>query len=219
MPRKLYLSIGLALACVVGQNSAIAQNLPNQTQSVILLNIIAAKGAECGLLRPWEAAIVQSLAEQDTLRWEDARKAEAASETQTRLAETNCETPVIVTWIEGARRGIATEYLSLYLVVYSTLLQMEAPPQIFGELAQRDTAEADIATIDAAIAEMEASGARPDGGGAWPQFVERTGQAVREFAPMLDAGEAPADVNFLMPRAIAITELWLAEQSPIDAPQ
>lgn len=214
--RASVLVFGLALAA--GANPTFAQGLPNQVQSVVLLNIIAAKGAECGMLRPWEATIVSSLAEQETLNWDEERKAAAAAETETRLGETNCETPVVSSWIEGARPGIASEYLSLYIVVYRTLLEMDDPPQIFEDLAMRDTPDEDIAAIDDALAAMEASGARPDGGGPWSQFIERTEEAVQQFVPMLDAGEAPPDVAFLMPKAITISELWLADGEAGTAP-
>jgi hypothetical protein len=196
---------------------AAAQGLPNRDQSVVLLNIIALKGAECGLLRPWEAEIIHSMAEQDMLGWDEPRKARIAAETNTRLAETNCDTPSVVSvWIEAARRGIATEYLSLFLVIYRTMLKMDAPPLIFNDLAERDSPAADIAAIDAALAEIEASGARPDGGGPWPQFIEGTSEFVREFAPLLDAGAAPPEIAFAIPSAIAIAELWLADQDLAD---
>jgi hypothetical protein len=197
-----------------------AQGLPSRDQSVVLLNTIALKGAECGLLRQWEAAIVRSMAEQDMLSWDGPRRARVAAETDARLTDTNCDTPSFVSeWIEGARRGIATEQLSLYLVIYSTMLQMDDPPMIFNELAERDSPAVDIAKIEEALVAIEASGARPDGGGPWPQFIERTSGAVREFAPLLDAGEAPPEVAFVIPNAIAITELWLAdEEANLSAP-
>jgi hypothetical protein len=217
MPRSRVSVLVIGLALMAGHNAALAQGLPSQVQSVVLLNVVAAKGAECGMLRPWEAAIVGSLAEQDTLNWDEERKATAAAETETLLSETNCETPVVSTWIEGARPGIASEYLSLYIVVYRTLLEMDDPPQIFEDLAMRDTPDQDIAAIDDALAAMEASGARPDGGGPWPEFVERMAGAVHQFSPMLDAGEAPPDVAFLMPEAITISELWLADGDAEDA--
>jgi hypothetical protein len=196
---------------------AAAQGLPNREQSVVLLNIVALKGAECGLLRPWETEIIRSMAEQDMLSWDEPRKARVAAETDTRLAETNCDsTSVVSVWIEGARRGIATEYLSLYLVIYSTMLRMDDPPAIFTELAKRDSPAEDIATIEAAMAAIAASDAKPDGGGAWPEFIESTSETVREFAPLLDAGGAPPDAVFAIRHAIAITELWLADQDIVD---
>lgn len=216
-PKLLAVLTCLSLVLTAAPATAQNQGLPSRDQSVVLLNIIALKGAECGLLRPWEAAIIHSLAEQDMLGWDEPRKARIAAETQTRLAETDCDTSSIVSvWIEAARRGIATEYLSLYLVIYRTMLQMDDPPIIFNDLAERDSSAADIATIDEALAEIEASGASPDGGGPWPQFIERTSEAVREFAPLLDAGAAPPEIAFAIPDAIAITELWLAEQDLAD---
>jgi hypothetical protein len=167
-----------------------AQGLPNREQSVVLLNVIALKGGECGLLRPWEAATVQALADQDTLGWEQTRVAATAAETQALLARTGCDEPFLHLWIDGARRGIEAEYLSLHLVVYRALLSMQAPPDAFREAATRASPAADIAAIDAKLAALEASGARPDGGGPWPEFIASTSAAVEQFAPMLDQGEA-----------------------------
>jgi hypothetical protein len=188
-----------------------AQGLPSQTQSVVLLKVIAETGAACGYLRPWEAAIVNSIAEQDTLDWEQGRKDEAATAVDVQLAETTCDTPIVKVWIDGARPGIASEYLSLYLIAYSTLLQMQSPPAVMADLVGRDSPDEDIAAIDAALIEMEASGARPDGGGPWPEYIERISDAVRQFAPLLDAGEAPAAALLLIPDAIEISELWLGD--------
>jgi hypothetical protein len=94
---------------------------------------------------------------------------------------------------------------------------MQAPPDAFREAATRASPAADIAAIDAKLAALEASGARPDGGGPWPEFIASTSAAVEQFAPMLDQGEAPAEVAFLVPRAIAIAELWLADEESNEA--
>lgn len=69
------------------------QGLPDREQSAVLLNIIALKGAECGLLRPWETAIVRSMAEQDMLSWDEPRKARVGAETEARLVATTCDKP------------------------------------------------------------------------------------------------------------------------------
>lgn len=188
--------------------------LPNREQSVALLNVIALKGGECSLLRPWEAATVQALADQDTLGWAQSRLEAAAAETQALLARTACDEPFLNVWIEGARRGLEAEYLSMHLVVYRALASMQTPPEAFRDAAGRTNPEADIATIDEKLAAIEASGARPEGGGSWADYIASTSAAIERFAPMLDRGEAPAEVAFVIPRAIAIAELWLADDDP-----
>ncbi len=185
--------------------------LPTQDESVVLLYVIAAKGAECGLLRPWEAANVQAMVDQETLGWEDSRSRSVEAASRNRLAETLCDASFLTAWIEGARAGMEAEYLSLHLVVYRTLLSMPAPPAWFSDTVTRTNAEADIAVISEKLTALEASGARPDGGGPWTEFVSTTSAAVERFAPLLDEGEAPPDVAFLLPRSVVIAELWLAD--------
>lgn len=148
------------------------------------------------------------------LGWEEGRKYQVAGEVRTRLVKTSCDAPLVSQWIEGAQAGLATEYLSLYIIVYRTMLEMKSPPAILAELAKRDTRTADIDSIDTALREIERSGASPDGGGPWSHYIERTAQAVRRFVPLLDVQEAPSEVAFLVPRAILISELWLAELGP-----
>lgn len=197
--------------------AAAQSGLPSHDESVALLNIIALRGGECGLLKPWEAATVQALADQGSLGWEPSRLEAMERQKQARLAQTACDTPFLNVWIDGARPGLEGEYLSLHLVVYRTLLSFPEATSSASRAVHRTTPDADIAVIDAQLARLEAAGAVPDGGGPWPEFIARTSAAVERYVPMLDRGEAPADVAFLIPRAIAISELWLAEQAADEA--
>lgn len=199
-----------ALACLFLTTASAQGDFLSQDESVVLLNLIAVKGAACDLLRPWEAATVQAMADQATLGWEDARREVVDGETEARLAQTDCSEPFLSAWIEGARPGMEAEYLSLHLVVYRTLLSLTTLPESLSHVATRTSPTADIATIDTKLAALEASGARPEGGGPWPAFIARTSAAVEEFVPLLDRGEAPAQVAFVIVRSIEIAELWLA---------
>ena len=198
---------------LIAPPAAAQDSLPSHDESVALLHVIALKGSECGLLRPWEAATVQALADQGSLGWEPGRRQAMERQKQARLSRTACDAPVLNVWIDGARPGLEGEYLSLHLVVYRTLLSLPEASGPVSRAVHRTTPGADIAAIDAQLARLEAAGAAPDGGGPWPEFIARTSAAVERYVPMLDRGEAPAEVAFLIPRAIAISELWLAEQA------
>ena len=206
--------LGLLGSCFM-LGSAHAQNngLPNRDQSVVLLQLITTKGAECDLLDSWEVAAIRAMMEQEMSGWPTERRQAAADATAERLAETDCESPVVTTWIDAAKPNMQGEMLPGFLLTYKTIAEMEERPLVFTMSAVTLDTRPVVAAIDAKLAALEAEGATPEGGKPWPDYIERTTGQINTvidgyMSADPDAGIKPDEVAALIAQAVLITNLW-----------
>lgn len=205
----------IALATAGPPGALDAQDLPREGDSVILLHSIASRGLECGLLAPWEAATIRAQTPDIIARWSGAEREVVSARLATRRAEMACDAETLAGWIDATRGGMEAEGLAHFIVIYRALATMDTPPPILDAITGRVDYTAPVAAIDAKLAELERSGAVPEGGASWPEFIARTGEAVTSFAEAIASG-TPASGNMPLDRAAAImaqsahvTELWL----------
>lgn len=204
--------IGAVAVIGLSSLSPLHAQLPDQGQSIALLTAFTDRGSECGLLLPWEAETLRTITADARRNW-DGEEARIAADTAALAAATSCDDPLLVEYLDASRGNLESEYLSLFLVAYQTLLALEPPPEAVAGLVGRTDAAADSATIDAKLAALAASGATPEGGGPWPAFIARTAAGVIEFAALLDeTGPAREEAWFWIAAAVTVAELWLANE-------
>lgn len=206
----------VAALVIVSASAAQAQQPSSRVRSAALIEVIAVRGVECDLMRPWQAAALRALNRQDMSGWDDERRAEVILETARQLSETDCDNQTVQAWIEGSSRGFDTEMLPPYLVAYATMARMDEPPAVFTATALRLDYAPAITAIDAKFAELEASGAVAEGGYSWPEYIERTEGFVEEFAATLAdpeaTGEAADEAASWLAQSALIVELWLMDE-------
>lgn len=202
-------------AVLLVSQSAAAQEVSSKVKTAAFLEVMATRGAECGLLRPWQAASLRALNLQDMARWQSGRHTGMIEETARQLAETDCESSSLNVWIEAASRGFESEMLPPYLVVYRVLASRDEPPKIFTQTAARILYAPAIEAINDKLSELEASGTVAEGGKPWPVYIENTERAVLEFSALLDDETAPLEKRNEAAGWIAqsahIVELWLLD--------
>jgi len=205
---KTILTVLVVPLVVFSSVSAQNNGLPSQNQSAAFLSVLAEKGLECEHLKPWQSlAIRAQLNEEISQRGRD-NLVDVRTESQRLASEFTCETPAMTVWIEAASKGFETEMLPPYLVAYRTLASMDSPPHVFTSTALRTDYDPAIKAIDAMLARLETSGAKPEGGGTWPDYIAKISTAVTGFADTLtnaDAGGPDVD------RAAA----WIAQSAII----
>jgi hypothetical protein len=212
-------ALAIAVSASLGSAAAAQNNgLPSLAEGAVLVTVIAERGGTCGLLSDWEAAALRAEGRRAIAAEGPEMRAELDAAVIARVAETACDDPLVNVWIEGARRGIEQEMLSHYLAIYRALSQMEGPPAAFIAAAPRLDYAPVIAAIDAKIAEFEAAGVAPEGGGPWPQFVTRTGAAAVDFSGRLADPDATWDrmsadeVSGMVVASALVVELWFAAE-------
>jgi len=205
----------MALALLASTNAA-AQNVSSKVKTAAFLETIATRGAECGLLRPWQAASLRALNLHDMKDWPVERRIMLPAEVARQLVETDCETQAMTLWIEASSKGFDSEMLPPYLVVYRRLAQSAAPPPIFTQTAARVRFAPAIDAINKKLAYLEASGAVAEGGKPWPEYITNTEEAAAEFATLLDDETAPLDrrneAAGWIAQSVHIVELWLLDE-------
>jgi len=211
-------SFAIALAGSVVAPAAVAQDLSSQDQSIVLLTVIAERGADCGLLRPWQAATLHSQIDDASKDWDAATRAVAAAATAEQAGETACDSPTLTVWIEGAHNGFEREYLPLFIIAYRVLAQDEPQLSLFRALSERGDVASDVATIDAKLTDLETSGVLAEGGKPWPDYIASMTGFVEGFAAMLRGQDSEIANDFSTDEAAAwiaqsvvISELWLAD--------
>lgn len=212
--RSVLLSF-LIFQTFIGASSASTQ-LPGPLQSAAFMEMIATRGAECGLLKPWQASALRALVLRDAERWTADRKARLPGAATALIETTECSNESMRIWIEASSRGFESEMLAPYLVVYRYMAQQETKPPQFTATATRIRFGPAITAIDRKLNELEASGAVPEGGKPWPVYIERTEVAAEEFISLLSDPEAdPAqreEAMRMMSQTAHIVELWLLDQ-------
>lgn len=205
-------------AAVLAATAAGAQDRDPDLDGAVFIEVMSQRGAECGLLRPWQAWTLDAQTAELMQAWSAERRAEAAARIAAQAAETPCDNAGLTGWIAAASAGFEREYLPPFLVVYRTLATEETPLTLFSSLSRIDDRAAAVAMIDAQFAALEASGARAEGGKTWPEFIARTETFASGFADQL-RGAAPEDPRQTADAAaswialsVIITELWLDER-------
>lgn len=200
-------------ACLCAAVPAVSHAASNAVKSTAFVEAIATRGHACGLLAPWQASAIRALAVRDMERWDVGQRASLPTEIESALSKMTCESDVLAAWIEGASRGFDSEMLAPYLVVYRVLASYETPPKIFTYAAPRLQYASAVTAINVKLAELEASGAVPEGGGTWSAYIDRTETAARDFVSYLSNEDAaPEDRDMAaawLAQSAHIIELWL----------
>ena len=206
----------LAVACAMVATGA-ADPVPTKVRSGAYMEMIAQRGAECGLLKDWESLSINALTLQDRDGWSEELLESLKAETAKQVAETECDSEMLTLWIDAARPGFDAEMLAPYLVAYKTLAELDAPSHVFEATALRLDKAPVIAAIDAKLAELAASGRPAEGGKPWPEYIDRTRDGVLEFAGQLES-EGGDQAAGWMAQSARIIETWYAEtQIPEDS--
>jgi hypothetical protein len=215
----LQASILVPLLVVVLAVPASAQNqrLPGQQESAVLVELIAERGLDCGLLRPWQAASLRMQTRDLIASFDDVGRAAVAAEIDARRPAMACDDPLLTTWIEGAEPNFDREHLPELLAGYRALATLEVLPAPFRDATGRTDFTAALAQINAKLAALEAAGVQPPGGKGWQALAERqAGFAAQMSAAISGVGDAGrfsrAQAAQLMEDVARIGELWLAEQ-------
>jgi hypothetical protein len=192
---------------------------PPQVQSAVLVEAIAARGEECGLLRPWQAASLRLQTRDQLSRLDAAGRAAADAAIASRRRDMRCDDTVLTTWIGAARGNFDAEYLPELLAAYRAFARQAEPPAVFRTLtAGADRVKA-LGLIDAKLAALEAAGVRPPGGMTWRALLQRQEQAAAQItAAIVGRGDPgrfdPAQAAQLAEDVARIVTLWLADQRP-----
>ncbi|MEZ5999475.1 hypothetical protein [Hyphomonas sp.] len=204
----------LALACAMAATGA-ADPVPTKVRSGAYMEMIAQRGAECGLLKDWERLSINALTLQDRDGWSDELLASLKAETAKQVAETACDSEMLTLWIDTARPGFDAEMLPPYLVAYKTLAELDAPPRVFAATALRLDKAPVIAAIDAKLAELAAGDRPAEGGKPWPDYIAGTRDAVLGFVDQLE-GEGGDQAAAWMAQSARIVETWYAETQVLE---
>lgn len=195
---------------------ALAQGLPGQEDSLVLVSIIAERGEDCGLLHDWEAAGLQAQVIEGTRQRDDESRARIIENRQTRLAEMTCDNELLNAWIEGARPNLGYEVLPPYLIVYRAMARMETPPTVFTATALRLDFAPAIAAIDQQLEMLEASGRPAEGGADWPGYIRGIETHAAEFAALVtgegtESRTSRDQAAGWIAQSALITEMWLQQ--------
>lgn len=199
-----------ALAIAVASPIALADPPPSQVQSGAFVEMIAARGVECGHLKVWQGHALRALALEDRKEWSVDLVASLRVETEKLIVDTECDAESLTVWIEAAQEGFDSEMLPPYLVLYKTLAEMESPPRVFQATSLRLDPTPVIAAIDAKLEELAASGRKAEGGKDWPDYIADTESAVLEFVDSLKAEGGDQAAAWIAQSALVI-EAWYRE--------
>lgn len=209
-------ALTVLLTALAASPPALAQGLPGQEDSLVLVSVIAERGEDCGLLHGWEAAGLQAQVIEGVRQRDDESRVRMLENRRTRLAEMACDNELLNAWIEGAKPNFGHEVLPPYLIVYRTMARMEAPPTVFTATALRLDFAPAIAAIDEQLEMLDASGRPAEGGADWPAYIRGIETHAAEFAA-LAAGEGEEgrtsrdQAAGWIAQSAMITEMWLQQ--------
>lgn len=209
----------IVLFALVAVTPLVAQNngLPSRQQSAVLVELIADRGLDCGLLRPWQAASLRMQTRDEIASFDEAGRAAIAKELDARRPLMGCDDGLLTTWIESAGPNMEREALPELLAGYRALALLDPTPATFVKAAGREDFADALVLIDAKLAAMEAAGIQPAGQMSWPALAERqAGFAAQIGATIAGTGEAgrfsPEQAAQIAEDVARIGELWLADQ-------
>ena len=203
-----FFSVPVALA---GQNNG----LPSQAQTAVLMELIADRGEECDLLRPWQAESLRIQIRDLVEGFDEARRVEVAEQIESRRPRMRCDDALLNGWIEGAEPNFEREYLPELLEGYRALALLDPPLEAFAEVTGRTDYAPVFTRIDAKLAELEAAGVQPRAG--WSALAERqAGFAVQLAAVLAGTDEnvrfTPEEATRTLADVARVVELWLLEE-------
>lgn len=200
------------VAVMVAGAPALAETLNPRLRSAVFMEVISARGVECGLLAPWEGAALRVQMIEELSRLSEADRAAVTEAAAVRGAQTPCDSPSITTWIEAAQPNMDTEMLPPHLLVYRALTERDPRPDFFTARTGTVDVAAVRAAVDAKIADYAASGARFEGGKPWDAYATRTGEQIEAVIGAATgtgpAGFPPERARAMLEQAIEITHIW-----------
>ena len=145
--------------------------------------------------------------------WSLERRQAAAGLASEKITEADCKTPVITDWINASKPNMQGEMLPGFLLAYKTIAEMEERPLVFTMSAMALDTRPVLAAIEQKLTALEASGASPEGGKPWPDYIARTTEQIKTVMNgyMSEDGEArmtPDEVAGLIAQSVLITKLW-----------
>lgn len=205
-----------ALTLFGASASAQDNETPRQYRSLVFVETIARRGLECGLLRPWQSAALSVQVNDAAHAWTEPQRARLDADATAQAADMACEDETLNVWIEGAGRGFESEMLAHFIVIYAALSEMSPQITLFRETTRLEHHTQARDAIAAKLAELEAAGAIPEGGGPWPHFIEQTSSAATEIARGYESGAlperyTPAQIEALITGSVRVAELWLED--------
>lgn len=199
--------------------SVAAQNngLPGQQETAVLMTLIADRGEECELLRPWQAESLRIQTRDLIARLDEAERTSVSESIEARRPDMGCSDGLLVTWTEGAGPNFDVEYLPELLTAYRAMASRPSPPQPFLDAAGRTDFAPAMTRIDQKLAELEAEGIRPPSDMTWPELHERQASAAAELAAAVEGTTAsdrfpPEEAARIVRDIATIGELWLADE-------
>lgn len=206
----------MLLCSGMGLTQVLAAPVPGPVKSAAFVEAVATRGLECGLLHPWQASALRALVLKDMERWPEERRALLEEESARVLSQRSCDDEAVRGWIDASSRGFESEMLPPYLIVYRTLVGYETPPAIFRTTTTRLRYGPALTAINEKLSALEASGAKPEGGGPWPDYIAGIEKAARGFVSTLaneDARPAERDQAAMwIAQSAHIVELWLLDK-------
>jgi hypothetical protein len=210
-----YLIVLLHVAAVT---PAVAQNngLPSQQRSAVLIELIAERGKDCGLLRPWQAAALRTQSRDLIARFDEATRSNIAKEIEAGRAAMTCDDAMLTSWINAAGPNFEREYLPELLTGYRAFAVQSPPPRPFTDIAGRKDYTEALARISAKLSQLEAEGIVPPGGRSWQALAERQSSMAAQITAAIagtgEPGRFTAEQAVQLAEDVAtIVELWLAD--------
>ena len=203
----------IATAMMALATAAQAPVSDHQLQTLLFLELVSRRAPQCDLIEAWEGAAVRTQTAQVLRGFDIATQDAFEAQIQDRMAEVACDDEQMNAWVEAFRPGISREFLPPILALYRGFARQDDPPALF--LAEADAGRAEaIARIDARLAQWQAAGITPEGGGDWAGYATRVEAAADRIRDVLASGEAdgltPAQASMLIRDSVTVTELWLA---------
>ena len=210
----------IASASVILAFAAPAAAQDDVADTYILLTTFAAKGLECDLLRPWEAATIRAETERFLTRYATADAEAIRAAAGESIAETPCDDEGMNQWLDAALPGVETEWLPPNLAMFRGLAAMEPRLPQFEDAATGMDVEAAIAEIEAQFAAFTAEGIEPEGDPGWETFQQSIDLIAVELADAIVNGDndtfMQAEAETILIEATEIARLWLADREMAD---
>lgn len=206
----------LAIAGLAAASPAFGQEVSQRARTAAFIEVVATRGVECEIVKPWQAAALRAANQQDMAGFSDERIQETIGETKVQLEKTTCTNDAMNIWVEGSRPGFESEMLPPYLIAYRQMARLETPPKAFTGTALRLDYAPVIAAIDAKLDAIASSGATAEGGRPWPEYISRTETQIAEFVTILTdpeaSGPAADEAASWLAQSARIVELWFKDQ-------
>ncbi len=209
---RLVLVLAMTAAPLTAQNNG----LPTQQQGAVLVEVIAIRGAECELLKPWQAASLRMQTRDQIARFDDSTQAAIHADVDARAKAMTCDDAVLVQWITAAAPNMEREYLPEMLTAYKAVATMSPRPAPFDSVTGRSEYTDVVARIDTKLAAMVAAGVRLPSG----MTLDALNTRQAGFATQIGAAIAGTDTvgrftadqaRQIVIDAVRIVELWLHE--------